>query len=96
MPAAPVPAWESAVQSCSHIPKQGSVPAVCLNHGEQQSHLFGITVLSAEKWPLLEQTPKGVSQLTTVLCNRCVQGEEGNEIQTQQGKPSRNLLDACP
>lgn len=96
MPAAPVPAWESIVKSCFHVTKKGPGPAVCLHHGEQQSHLFGITVLVAEKQTLLEQTPKGVSQLTMVLCNHCVQGKEGNEIQTQQGKPSRNQLDACP
>lgn len=60
------------------------MPAVCLHCGEQQSHLFGITVLIPYKRPLLEGSPKGISQLTTMLCNHYVQGEEGNEIQTQQ------------
>lgn len=96
MPAAPLPAQESAVHSCSHVPKQGPTPAICLHGGRKGSHIFGITVLVAEKRPLLEQTPAGISQLTVMLHNCCVQGEEGNQIQTQKGKPSGNRLHACP
>lgn len=53
-------------------------------------------MLVAEKQPLLEWTPAGISQLTAMLHNHCVQGEEGNQIQTQHEKPSRNWLDVCP
>lgn len=96
MPTVPLPAQESPVHSCSHVPKHGLTPAVCLHWGRQQSRIFGITMLLAEKQPLLEWTPAGISQLTAMLSNCCVQGEDGSQIQTQQGKPSRNWLDACP
>lgn len=53
-------------------------------------------MLVAEKWPLLQQTPAGISQLAAMFHNGPVQGEAGNQIQTQQGKPSGNRLGACP
>lgn len=69
-----------APHSCSHILKRDTG----LHRGWRGSHVSGVTVLTAEKRPLLEQTPAGISQLAAPqpLCA----GQEGKPNPNPEGE----------